>query len=133
MFHQEIYVKIIKLKNLLSLKGGEDGMAGNLVDEIKAAETQAALKVKEAKAEAVRIQNEAASDSENEIKEARQTAARDFRSKIAAAEKEAEAKAVESVNKGEAAAKSFLESNLSKVSEAAKAIAEEVMVRYARS
>ena len=108
-------------------------MAENLIDEIKAVETQAASKVKEAKAEAVRLQNDAASDSENKIKEARQTASRDFRAKIAAAEKEAEAKAVELVTKGETAAKSFFESNLSKVSEAAKVIAEEVMVRYVRS
>ena len=108
-------------------------MADNLIDEIKAAETQVTLKIKEAKAEAVRIQNEAVSDSENKIKEARQTAAREFRTKIAAAEKEAEAKAVGLVTKGESAAKSFLESNLGKVSDAAKAIAEEVMIRYARS
>ena len=108
-------------------------MADNLIDEIKAAETQVAVKIKEAKAEAVRIQNAAASDSEGKMKEARQAAAREFRTKVANAEKEAEAKAVEMVTKGEAAAKSFLESNLGKVSDAAKAIAEEVMVRYARS
>jgi V/A-type H+-transporting ATPase subunit G/H len=108
-------------------------MAGNLVDEIKSAEAQAVQKIKEAKAEAVRMLNEAASSSENRIKEARQTAARDFRTKLATAEKEAEAKAVELVSKGEVAAKSFLESNLGKVSESAKVIAEEVMVRYVRS
>lgn len=108
-------------------------MADNLVDEIKAAETLAALKIKEAKAEAVHLQNKATSDSENKIKEVRQAAARDIRTKTAAAEKEAEAKAIELVTKGEAAAKSFLDSNSNKVSGAAKAIAEEVMNRYASS
>ena len=108
-------------------------MSGNLVDEIKSTEIQVALKIKEAKAESVRLLNKAASNSENRIKEARQIAARDYRAKLAAAEKEAEASAVELVSKGEAAAKSFYESNVSKVSDAAKVIAEEVMVRYARS
>jgi vacuolar-type H+-ATPase subunit H len=105
----------------------------DLVNEIKAAEVQASLKIKEAKAEAARIQNEAVSDSENKIKEARQLAARDFRTKLTTAEKEAETKAAGLVSKGEVAAKSFLDYNMNKVPDAAKVIAEEVMNRYAHS
>lgn len=108
-------------------------MAENLVDEIKATEVQAAIRIKEAKAEAVRLQNEAASDCENEIKTVRLTAARDFRTKSEIASKDAEAKANELISKGEAEAKLFIESNLYKVPDAAKAIAEEVMIRYASS
>jgi V/A-type H+-transporting ATPase subunit G/H len=108
-------------------------MSDNLVDEIKATEMSCALKIKEAKTEAARMMNDAVSNSENKIKEARQAAARDFRAKISTAEKEAEAKAVELVSKGEVEAKAFLNSNLGKISDAAKAIAEEVMTRYASS
>lgn len=108
-------------------------MAENLVDEIKATEVKAATIVRDTRADAAQRQNEAVSNSENRIKEARQMAAREFRSKVAAVEKEAEAKAVELVKKGEAEAKAFFDKHMGKVSEAANAIAEEVMVRYVRS
>ena len=65
----------------------------NLIDEIKAAEDQAAASVREAKAAAVRRLNQAQTEAENTVKEARQSAARQFRESIQAAEESAEGRA----------------------------------------
>ena len=65
----------------------------NLIDEIKAAEDQAAASIREAKAAAVRRLNQAQTEAENTVKEARQSAARQFRESIQAAEESAEGRA----------------------------------------
>ena len=72
---------------------GEVRMAGNMIDEIKAAEERAAASVQEAKAAAVRKLNRAQAEAENAVKEARQSAARQFREKIQDAERAAETRA----------------------------------------
>ena len=95
----------------------------NLIDEIKAAEDQAAASVREAKAAAVRRLNQAQTEAENTVKEARQSAARQFRESIQAAEESAE---------GRAEARTFHAEHKGKVAGVASWITEEVMGKYGR-
>ena len=112
--------------------GGEVRMAGNMIDEIKAAEERAAASVQEAKAAAVRKLNRAQAEAENAVKEARQSAARQFREKIQDAERAAKTRAKAIVDAREAEAKAFHAEHKGKVSSVASWITEEVMGRYGR-
>ena len=76
--------------------------------------------------------NKAQTDAENTLKEARQSAARQFRDKIRRAEEAAEVKAKSILSKREADAKAFYAKHKDKVGAAASWITEEVMSRYGR-
>ena len=102
------------------------------IAEIRAAEEKAAEAVQDAKAGAARKLNTAQTNAENTLKEARQSAARQFRDKIRRAEEAAELKAKDILTKREAGAKTFYEQHKGKVAGAASWITEEVMGRYGR-
>ena len=108
-------------------------MTTNLIDEIKAAEEKAAKSVQEAKNNAAIKLNKAAADAESAVKEAKQTAARQFREKIQMAERTAETRSRSIVAEREAGAKAFYAKHREKVTTAATWITEEVVGKYGRS
>jgi vacuolar-type H+-ATPase subunit H len=107
-------------------------MAANLIDEIKVVEEKAAKSVQDARGNAMKKLNKTIADAETLVKEAKQSAARQFREKIQVAERTAEAKAKNIVAERETGARAFYTKHKEKVTGTGAWIAEEVMVRYGR-
>ena len=108
-------------------------MTTNLIDEIKAAEAEAAKSVQEARSNAAKKLNKAMADAENDVKEAKRAAAKQFRDKIQTTERTAETKAHSIVAGRETSAKAFYAQHREKITAAATWITEEVMGKYGRS
>jgi len=107
-------------------------MTTNLIDEIKAAEENAAKSVQEARSSAAGKLNQAVADAEKRVKGAKQATARQFREKVQTAESTAETKAHSMVAERESVAKAFHAKHKEKTAAAASWIAQEAMAKYGR-
>ena len=105
-------------------------MAKNIADEITEAEAKAKQMVQDARTEGARILAQAKSQSEDQVKAAKQNYHRSFREAVVRLEAEAESEAKKIVEKGRSEAEKFARAHEGNISKAAGWVAEEVTGRY---
>ncbi len=108
-------------------------MALNLAEEIKAVEADSKKRIADAKVEAVRLQNSAANEAEQKLKNAKQNAFKKYRECVSKVEREADERAQNIVEAGRENAAAFSADHKGRITQTATWIAEEVIARYGRS
>lgn len=105
-------------------------MAKNIADEITKAEADAKQMIQDARTEGARILAKAKTESEEQLKSAKQGFHRSFRETVAVLEKDAEAEAEKIIKTGRAAANDLVDRYNDRIPDVASWVAEEVIGRY---